>query len=180
MKKTIRTTFIVLLALVALPFLVALFVPKSYGIKSEVVIKKNQQAVFGFVKYLKNQQQYSVWSRIDTTMRIYELGTDAQPGYVSGWESTNPEVGSGEQEIKAIHAPHRIEYELRFFEPMQTTDQAYLQLTAIDSMQTRVEWGFQGRLSYPTNLIRLFMNLEEMLQNDFDQGLANLKQILEN
>ena len=46
--------------------------------------------------------------------------------------------------------------------------------------QTKVKWGFTGRSEYPSNLFLLFMDFEKMVGDDFQTGLQNLKNILEN
>ena len=73
----------------------------------------------------------------------------------------------------------RIDYELRFLEPWESTSPAYMTFTSLDSMTTSVSWGFEGEMPYPFNLMLLFMDMEEQLGNDLQQGLNNLKVILE-
>ena len=36
-----------------------------------------------------------------------------------------------------------------------------------------------GKMKYPMNLMTLFMDMETMLSSDLDEGLKNLKEILE-
>ncbi len=49
----------------------------------------------------------------------------------------------------------------------------------ITENQTRVQWGFDGRMPYPMNLMLLFVDMEEALGNDLETGLNKLKTILE-
>jgi len=44
---------------------------------------------------------------------------------------------------------------------------------------TTVKWGFQGKMKYPMNLMMLTMNMEKMLAPDLQNGLNNLKILLE-
>ena len=50
---------------------------------------------------------------------------------------------------------------------------------AVDAGSTRVTWGFESKMNYPMNIMKLFMNMKEMIGKDFLIGLANLKRILE-
>jgi hypothetical protein len=50
---------------------------------------------------------------------------------------------------------------------------------AVSDNQTKVKWGFSGRMAYPLNLMKLFMNPEKSVGDDFSTGLNNLKTILE-
>ena len=74
----------------------------------------SEDEVFDYVKYLKNQDNFSKWASMDPDMQKTYRGTDVTVGFVSAWASDNPDVGVGEQEIKAITAGQRIDFELRF------------------------------------------------------------------
>lgn len=51
---------------------------------------------------------------------------------------------------------------------------------AVGENQTKVTWGFDGSMAYPSNLMLLFMDFEELIGDDFQTGLQKLKTILEN
>jgi hypothetical protein len=128
---------------------------------------------------LKNQDLYSVWSTGDPSMNHTYIGTDGTVGFVSAWESTDKNMGKGEQEITAIVPGERMETELRFIKPFKTVSQVYLSTEAANDQSTTVRWGFSGKMNYPFNVLLLVMKMEESIGNDFDKGLGNLKAILE-
>jgi uncharacterized protein YndB with AHSA1/START domain len=144
-----------------------------------VVINKPRQEVFDYVKYLKNQDNFSKWASMDPDMRTSYRGTDGSVGFVSAWESDDKNVGKGEQEITGIIEGQRIDYELRFIEPFESTSLAYMITEDVSDQHTKVRWGFTGRMNYPMNLMLLFMDFEKMIGDDFEHGLENLKAILE-
>lgn len=170
---------LLLLVIIALPFIAALFVDKNYSVTTQVTIDKPVAEVFDYVKYLKNQDQYSVWAQMDPDMQKNYRGIDGMVGFVAGWASDKEEVGVGEQEIVRIDEGKRIDYELRFYKPFESTDFAYMETQAISANQTRVTWGFGGHLDYPMNLMFLFIDFEGMITNDLNQGLQQLKTIVE-
>ena len=90
-------------------------------------------------------------------------GTDGTVGFVSAWESDNKDVGIGEQEIKKITEGERIDFELRFFEPFESTDPAYMTTESVSENQTKVKWGFNGHMDYPMNIMMLFIDFEKMI-----------------
>jgi hypothetical protein len=112
-------------------------------------------------------------------MKKYYRGIDGNPGFVSGWESTNKKVGKGEQEIKKVTEGENIDYEIRFIEPFAGIARASMQTDSVTPAETRVTWQFDSRMNYPMNLMLLFMNMEKMVGNDLSTGLNNLKQVLE-
>ena len=176
--KVLVKIILALVGVIALFLVVALFVPSDYYVEREVTINKNKQEVFDYVVLLKNQDNYSVWAQMDPNMQKTFSGEDGTVGFVSAWESDHENVGKGEQEIIGINND-RIDYELRFLEPFEATDNAFLIVEAAGEDQTRVVWGFEGDMPYPMNAMMLFMSMEEQLGPDLAKGLENLKGVLE-
>ena len=175
----IKFVLIGVASIVVLLLIVALFTKKNYGVIREVTINKPKSVVFEYVKLLKNQENFSVWASKDPEMKKVYLGTDGTTGFVSAWESKMKDVGKGEQEIMKIVADDRIDYELRFKEPFASVSSAYITFEAVSEMQTKVKWGFTGNMKYPMNLFLLATDMEGMIGKDFQDGLNNLKGILE-
>ena len=175
----IKKILLVMLLLLATPLLLALFVKQDYKVETQVVIQQPAQLVFDYIRFLSNQDNFSVWAAMDPNMQKSYRGVDGTVGFISSWRSDNPDVGSGEQEITAITEAERIEFELRFTEPFASVSPAYMTTEAITAQQTRVSWGFAGRMPYPMNLMLLVMDVESIIAADLQQGLDNLKLILE-
>lgn len=175
-KKLLLAFFIILI----LPFLIALFTPKDYAVSREIRIKQPLDEVFSYVSLLKNQDAYSKWGQMDPEMKKTYRGKDGEVGFVSAWESDHKDVGVGEQEIVRIIPGKRIDYELRFMEPFESTSPAHILTESLSAGETKVTWGFEGHMPYPMNLMLLFMDFEQLIGDDLEVGLNNLKDILEN
>lgn len=178
--KLLKKFFLAIIVIIVLILVVALFVKKEYSVESNITINKTKSEVFDYVRFLKNQDNFSVWSKMDPNMKKDFKGTDGAVGFISAWESKNKNVGSGEQEIIKIVDGERIEYELRFLEPFESTSHTYMTTEIFKDSLTIVKWGFDGKMDYPSNLMLLFLNMEKMIGKDLDNGLYNLKTILEN
>jgi hypothetical protein len=170
---------IVILIIIAIPLVLAIFTKKEYHIEKMAIINRTKKTVFDYIRLLKNQDNFSVWANMDPQMKKYYRGTDGNPGFVSGWESTNKKVGKGEQEIKKVTDGKKIDYEIRFVEPFAGIAQASMETDSVSPDQTRVTWQFDSRMNYPMNLMLLFMNMDKMVGKDLAKGLDNLKQVLE-
>lgn len=168
----------IILGIIALLLLSGLFISKDMKATKEVIINKPVADVFNYVKYLKNQDNYSKWGSLDPNMKKTYTGTDATPGFVSAWEG-NKKVGAGEQEILSIQDGKQIDYQLRFIKPFKSIAASTMTTEAVDANSTRVSWGFDSKMNYPMNIMKVFMNMEKMIGNDFSLGLNNLKNILE-
>ena len=173
------TVIIVLLIIVAIPLIIALFVKKSYSVEREIIINTPKQDVFNYIKFLKNQDNYSVWAMMDPAMKKEFIGVDGTPGFVSSWESNNKKVGKGEQEIKSITEGERIDLALHFIKPFEGRAHAFMEATALSTNKTKLRWVLNSSMKYPMNFMLLFMNMDKMLGNDLATGLTNLKMILE-
>ncbi|MBB5440437.1 hypothetical protein HDC92_004138 [Pedobacter sp. AK017] len=177
--KILKRVLFVIVGIVILALVVALFVKKDYAVEREVTINRPEPEVFDFIKHVKNQDQYSVWNNMDPAMKKSYSGTDGTVGFKYSWESTKKNVGKGEQEIVKITEGDRIDMKLRFKEPFDAEDDAYMTTEAIGADKTKVKWGFTGKMAWPMNLIMLCMKMEEMIGKDLQSGLDKLKTTLE-
>jgi hypothetical protein len=179
-NKTMNTAIILLLViggLLALFFIVALVANKEMNIERSITINKPPRQVFDYIRQVKNHDNFSVWNMMDPDMKKEYRGTDGQEGFVYAWDSSKKKnVGAGEQEIKKISDGKSIEFELRFTRPMQDVAQA--KMTTEDANGgTKVYWGFYSRMKFPMNAMKpLFQN---MLDKSLQQGLTNLKNVIE-
>ena len=179
MKKVLLYLGLGVIIIIGLALIVGLFVKKEYSVERSVAISRSKQDIFEYARYLKNQDQFSVWAKIDPAMKKEYRGTDGTVGFVSGWSSENKQAGRGEQEIVKITDGERIDYVIMFFEPMKSTDNAYLSFNSVNDTTTDVQWGFYGKMKYPMNLMLLVMDMDAMLGKDLEGGLTNLKKIME-
>jgi hypothetical protein len=168
----------IILGILAALLLAGLVIPKDIKATKEIVINKPVGEVFNYIKYLKNQQNFSKWATLDANMKNEFRGTDGQPGFVNHWAG-NKKVGEGEQEITAIEEGKALHTDLRFIKPFKSFAKATMTTEAVDAGSTKVSWGFESKMNYPMNVMKLFMNMEKAIGNDFSTGLANLKALLE-
>lgn len=172
------TLLYILMGIVALIILLAIIAPKSYDVSRTVEIYKPKTEVFNYLRSLKKMDDWSPWAKKDPNMKKKFTGTDGQVGCISHWEG-NKAVGKGEQEIKKIVVGDRIESELRFLKPFQSTSDCYLETHDIGDGKTKVVWGFSGKNKFPMSIFALFTSMDKMVGKDFEEGMQHLKKILE-
>jgi hypothetical protein len=176
--RALKIIFITLAILIAVGLITAAFIPTEYGVERSVIINQPKDYVFEHIKMLKFQDEWSVWNELDPNAKHEYKGTDGIVGFIASWDG-NDDMGAGEQEIVAIKEGERVELELRFIRPFESTSDVFIATNAVDESKTEVVWGFKSKMNYPMNLMLLFMNLEEDIGNDFSRGLDNLKNKLE-
>jgi hypothetical protein len=133
--------------------------------------------VFSYLKQTKNQDNFSVWNMTDPTMNKEYRGTDGSVGFIYSWDSTNKNVGAGEQETTEIEEGKRIVYEVRFFRPMKNVGKVSFLFSGQENGETVVRWIFDSPSKFPYSLFAPIF--KRMLGKDLEKGLVNLKGILE-
>jgi hypothetical protein len=167
---------LILLGIIALLLILALFLKKEYLISRDIIINAPRQAVFDYVKQLKNQDNFNKWVMTDPDMKKEFKGTDGTVGFIYAWNG-NKNAGEGEQEIKTIDEGKKIETEIRFVRPFASTAYANTLTESLSDHQTKVSWNNAGTMKYPMNIMLLMV--EKLLAKDMDISLSNLKTILE-
>ncbi len=178
-KKILISVVAIVVLLVAVIAIAAFVTPTDCKVEREVTINRPNAAVFDYVKMLKHQSTWGPWAKKDPAMKMDYRGNDGYPGFVSAWKSEKPDVGSGEQEIKKVVEGERIDTELRFKEPFETKSDAYMTTEATGPEMTKVKWGFSATFPRPLNLMLLAVDMDKEMGKEFEEGLSNLKRILE-
>jgi hypothetical protein len=168
-----------LAVVVALALITGLFLPKDYAVSRTVTIERSNTDVFEYARMTRNQEDYSVWWKMDPNQVNTYTGEDGTVGFVAAWTSELDSVGSGEEEIIVIEEGKRIGFALRFKEPFESQASSEMLFASTDSTTTQLTWNFNGNMAYPFNVMQLFMSMEDMLGSDIQEGLNNMKAILE-
>lgn len=169
--KIVKKILIIIAIIIAIPLVVALFAPKGFYSERQIVIEKPKSQVFEYIRFVRNQDNYGVWQLSDPDLKYSEEGIDGTVGYKYSWDSKK--LGKGSQKIISISSPDSISTELDFGMGMPANSFFVLQEQGPD--QTRVTWGMKGVTPYPWNVFNLLFDVGK----DFEQGLQNLKELLE-
>ncbi|MGE8342810.1 MAG: SRPBCC family protein [Flavobacterium sp.] len=175
----IKRLLVILILFISIVLIAAYFMPKEYSVEREITINKPADSIFKYVRSLKNQNEFSVWANRDPKIRITYKGTDGAVGAVSSWKSNVKEVGVGEQEITKITENRRLDFALRFKKPMEDTAVGFMSTEPVSGNQTKVRWGISGVIPYPTNIMLPMLKMDQMIGNDLQKGLENLKEKME-
>lgn len=171
------TIYIVAGILVAIIILAALG-PKTFDVSRSIIIDKPIDEVFAYVKSVKNQNNWSPWKLKDPQMTQEYFGEDGTVGFRAYWKG-NKEVGEGSQTITAITEKERIETRLVFLQPFKSESDGYYIFESNSPNATKLVWGFKGRNKFPATMYMLFFNMDKVVGKDFNEGLENLKKLLE-
>ncbi|WP_100612676.1 SRPBCC family protein [Confluentibacter lentus] len=171
--------FFAILMIATTLFILVIAIPKYFNISRNIVINKPANEVFEYLKFIKNQDEWSPWKKKDPEMKQSYTGVDGKIGFIAKWEG-NKDVGSGEQEITRIVENEVIETKLRFYKPWKSESDAYIKIKGLDKYNsTIVTWGFSGKNKTLSSIFFLLFNMEKAIGEDFEKGLVSLKKMLE-
>lgn len=167
----LKKILLVLLGVVILVLIIAAFLPKTFKSERSIVINRPQQEVFDYVKYIKNQDNYGKWNLMDSEMQKSYEGTDGTVGFKYTWDGKK--VGKGSQTIVSITEGQEIETSLDFGFGDPAT--SHMIVEPVSESETKVTWGISGKSPWPMNIMGLVYDMG----GDFEEGLTNLKNLLE-
>jgi len=169
LKKVLLGLVIIAAVLVAL----ALTRPDTFEVRRTIVIQAPPAKISGYLNDFHQWTVWSPWERLDPAMRRTYSGPARGQGAVYAW-SGNDEVGEGRMEIVDDGAPTRIVIQLDFVKPFAAQNQTVFELTP-QGAGTQVTWTMSGPTPFISKLVGLFVSMDEMIGDDFDKGLRQLK-----
>lgn len=171
LKKILVGLLIVVLILVA----VIATRPADYTVTRSKTIAAPPQSVYSNVADFHRWPQWSPWERLDPAMKREFSGTASGTGAKYAWVG-NSDVGEGRMTITDAKPAERVAILLEFVKPLEATSNTEFKLTPSGS-GTNVEWTMRGTNGFLAKGMSLFMNMDKMIGNDFEAGLARLDSV---
>ena len=172
--KLIKYTFIALISTFVLALIVGLFLPSNYQVKESIIIDTPINIVFNDVNSLRQWSNWSPWQQKDVNIYMNYEGPESGVGCKMLWDSKNPKVGKGSQEIvKSVPNKH-IQTVLKF-EGWNGVINASWDFEQQSFDKTKVTWTFNGQVG--RNILYKYMTLmlKPALKRDYIEGLQQLK-----
>ena len=151
--------------------------PSDFRIERSATMAAPPPAVFAQVNDFQKWQAWSPWEKLDPALKRSYEGPAAGAGAQYAWVG-NKDVGEGRMTILESRPGERVRIKLEFFKPFAATN------TAEFSFQpqpggTRVTWSMAGQNNVIARAVCMFMNMDRMVGGQFEQGLAQMKAIVE-
>jgi uncharacterized protein YndB with AHSA1/START domain len=172
-----KTLLIVIAVLIAAVLMFAATRPDSFRTERSLDIAASPEKVFPLIDDLRRWRDWSPYEKKDHAMQRTLSGPPAGVGAVYEWKG-NKDVGQGRMEIVESTPPGLIRIQLDFISPFEAHNVAEFTLAPTGN-GTRVTWALSGPSPYLTKLIGVFINMDKMIGQDFESGLASLKTLAE-
>jgi uncharacterized protein YndB with AHSA1/START domain len=149
--------------------------PTDFLITRSRTVAAPPDVVYAHVADLHEWAKWSPWENIDPDMlREYE-GPPAGPGASYRW-SGNDDVGEGRMTITGVEPPSRVTIRLEFIRPFPAKNTADFYIDAT-GLGTDVTWAMSGKNDFMAKLFGLFMDLDQRVGGDFEEGLSQLDEV---
>jgi hypothetical protein len=152
--------------------------PAAYQVERSTTIHAPADAVFATVSDLKAFGDFSPWDKRDPAMKKTFSASTSGVGATYAWEG-NKEVGSGKMTVTEHNPPSRVRHKLEFIAPFAAVADTGFDIAAAGADNVKVTWSMQGRKDFMAKFFGLFMDMNKAIGKDFDEGLANLKRVVE-
>lgn len=151
--------------------------PSEYRVERSITIDAPAAEVFPWVADLRKFSQWSPWEKLDPDIEKTFEGPATGVGSVYKW-SGNADVGKGSMTVTEFVADEKVTMSLEFVEPWQSKATTGLSLAPAGDT-TEVTWSMSGENDFMSKAVGLFMDMEEMIGKDYEEGLANLEKVVE-
>jgi len=168
---------IVIVVLIAAILAYAATRPDTFRVERTATMKAPPEKIYAVLSDFRQWGSWSPWEKKDPAMKRTFGATTSGKGAKYAWEG-NKDVGKGSMEIAETTPPSRLVLKLDFIEPFEGHNIVEYTLTPKGD-STTVSWVIHGPMPYVSKVISIFCNMDSMIGKDFDEGLANLKAVVE-
>jgi uncharacterized protein YndB with AHSA1/START domain len=173
LTKTLIALAVVVVAFAA----IVAMQPSEFRVARTATIAAPAPAVFAQVNDFHKWRAWSPYDELDPAMRRTYTGAPAGAGASYAWVG-NSQAGEGRATIIDSRPNDLIRIQLDFVKPFAGTAFAEFAFRP-EGDRTTVEWRLAGRNNFLAKAVHLFLDMDRMVGGQFEQGLAQLKSVVE-
>ena len=167
------------IAVIVVGFLIVVAMqPTDFKVERSATMRAPAPAAFAQVNEFQNWQAWSPWEKVDPALKRQYEGPKAGTGAVYAWQG-NKDVGEGRMTIMESRPGELVRIKLEFFKPFAATNTAEFSFKPAGADTTAVTWSMAGQNNFLSKAMCLFIDMDRMVGGMFDQGLTQMKAIVE-
>lgn len=151
--------------------------PDTFRVQRAASIKAPPEKIFPLLNDLRNFASWSPYEKKDPAMQRMYSGPPSGKGAVYEWDG-DKNVGRGRLAIANSSPPSRVTLHLDMMRPLEAHNLVEFTLEPRGDA-TDVTWAMNGHVPYIAKIVHVFLNVDKMVGQDFEAGLANLKAVAE-
>lgn len=160
-----------ILAFIAIGF----SLPRQYKVERKTVIKAQPETVYSMLDRTRTWREWTIWNERDPGMTTEYSGPEVGVGSKMSWQSKTE--GNGSLTITESNPPTNLVY-LFEMPDMGTSSTGRMNLEAVEE-GTLIVWSDEGDLGNNPVFRYFGLVIDDLIGQDFDSGLANLKTLAE-
>jgi hypothetical protein len=145
-------------------------------IERETVITARAAEITPYLADLHRWVEWSPWEGRDPALQRTYTGEPGTVGSTYTWKG-NRKAGAGSMVVTRVDATE-VDVDLRFTAPFRSSSAVAFRLDELEG-GTRVVWSMTSPQNLMSRVMGVFVNMDEFLGGDFEQGLAKLKAVVE-
>ena len=151
--------------------------PDHYEVQRDIVVDTSFEAIYPYLSDLKKWDSWTAWSKKeDPSLQVRYEGSETGQGAKQIW--TGEKMGDGELMITESNPGDGVYYVMSMNEG-NVKMKGKIVFRPQDPTHTKVLWEVSGELG-SNPIFRYFgLLMENMLANDLEKGLENLKDLVE-
>ena len=177
MVKLLSVVLAVLLLIVGVVLANAAAKPDTFRVERTASIKAPPEKIFPLIDNFDNWGAWSPWEKKDPAMKRTRSGAASGKGSVYAWDG-DKNVGKGRLEIAEASPPSKVTLKLDFERPFEAHNIVNFTMEPKGDA-TSVTWAMHGSVSFLAKIVHMFLDMDRMVGQDFEAGLANLKALAE-
>ncbi|MGI8527784.1 MAG: SRPBCC family protein [Pseudolabrys sp.] len=151
--------------------------PDNFAVKRSLDIQAPPARIYPLIADFHHWQQWSPYEQKDPAMQRSYGAIASGKGATYAWDGDR-NVGAGSMEITDAAAPSKVALKLDFVRPFEGHNTVDFTL-APQGDSTIVTWDMSGPTPFFGKIVHVFLNMDKMIGNDFEAGLAKLKSAAE-
>jgi len=173
----LKKILIAIAVLVGVLFVVISLQPGTFLVQRSAMMAAPTARVFAEINDLRAWDAWSPWKKLDPSAKSTISTPSAGKGATLAWAG-NDEIGEGSMTILDSKPDERIELEQVFIKPFAGKSRITFTF-APEGGGTRVNWKMDGTNDFVGKAMCLVISMDSLVGKDFEEGLANMKAVVE-
>lgn len=145
----------------------------KFHIERSIAIRAPDSVVYPLIASFHAWPTWSPWEKLDPSMTKAFSGPESGAGANYVWKGNN-KVGEGSMTITSAKPPEQVVVRIDFLAPMKATNTATFDLKQ-HAGTTLVKWNMDGNNDFFGKAFSVFVDMDKMVGDDFEKGLAAMK-----
>jgi Polyketide cyclase / dehydrase and lipid transport len=168
---------IILVLIIAAVLVMGLMRPNTFSVVREANFNAAPEKVFAQINDFHNWGAWSPWEKMDPNLQRSYAGEMSGAGAKYAWIG-NKKVGEGSMEITRSVPARNMQLDLHFIKPFKADNVTEFTLTP-NGKGTHFKWEMRGTTPFLLRVMHVFFNMDKIVGKDFENGLANLRAIVD-